>query len=349
MSVAVDATALRSFVVDLLTSNNADHEQASVFATALVWSDLMGRSTHGVWRLASYMDRYLKGLINCPCQPQVEQTGSSTLTIDGDAGFGHFLGHKGMQHAIGLAADSGVGVVTVRNSNHFGCAGYFASMAAEAGMFGIATSNSIAKLAAPGGTTPIYGTNPIAFGSPVENAPPIILDMATAAASGTSVIRAAEKGLTLPEGILVDRDGKPVTDPALAKDAAMLPFGGAKGGGIAMIVEILSAVLSGAALSTDVRSMFNDFSGSGKNGHCFIAIDIKRLIPLEIYYQQMALLLRRIKDSAGASGTPPRLPGEQRWSVMQQQSAHGVDLESQVYESLVSLARDAKIDAPAPL
>ena len=353
MSAAVDARrfdadALTDFAVAVLSGEGADREQARIFAEALLWSDRIGRPTHGVWRLPAYLKRFVDGLIKCPCEPRFEIGGPSIGKLDGGGGFGHVVGHLGMQKAIELAGESGVGVIAARNSNHFGTGGYFVDLAARRGMLGIATSNSIAKLAPFGGVAPVFGTNPLAIGAPRGNGEPIILDMATAAVSGASVIRAAQNGETLPEGILVDRQGLPMTDPTKAGEGAMLPFGGAKGAGLVFFVELLSAVISGAALSSGVRSMFNDFSGNGDNGHCFIAIDLARLLPMDSYYARLEELVGQVK-AASPDGGEVRLPGESRWRIMAESAAHGVRLDAKMIAELQQLAEQHGVALPAPL
>jgi LDH2 family malate/lactate/ureidoglycolate dehydrogenase len=347
MSQRFNADALVDFSVDVLTGKGADETQARIFAEALVWSDRIGRPTHGVWRLPAYVKRFVEGLIKCPCEPTFVQGGASIAAMDGDSGFGHVVGHYAMEKAIEMAAETGVGVVTAKHSNHFGTGGYFVDLAAQRGMLGIATSNSIAKLAPFGGVAPVFGTNPLALGVPRGNGQGIILDMATAAVSGASVIRAAENGETLPEGVLVDRQGNPMTDATRADEGAMLPFGGAKGAGLAFFVELLSGVISGAALSTGVRSMFNNFTGNGDNGHCFIAIDLSKLMPLEIYYARLEDLVAQMKAASPEGGPELRLPGESRWRIMAECAAEGVKLDDKMLAALQVLADQHGLSLPA--
>src|SRR2546430_1724762 len=192
---------------------------------------------------------------------------------------------------MALATDAGIGLVTVRNSNHFGAGGYFVDLVARARMLGIATSNSVAKLAPYGGVKPVFGTNPIAIGIPRAAEPPIVVDMATAAVSGGSVLRAAERRESIAEGIVVDADGQPITDARRAGQGAMLPFGGAKGSSLALFVEVLAAVLAQGALSTEVRSMFDDSAGEARVGHCFLVIDVGRVVALDDYASRLEQLV----------------------------------------------------------
>jgi LDH2 family malate/lactate/ureidoglycolate dehydrogenase len=349
MTILIRHAELCDFLVGVLEGFGADSHQARIACEALVWSDLIGRTTHGVWRFPSYVKRFRQGLLKSPCSPDITVTSASTLRIDGDGGFGHYLGHLAVEQAVSQARSSGVSVATVRNSNHFGTAGYYVDKAANSEMLGIAVSNSIAKVAPAGGVAPVFGTNPFAFAAPRKNARPILLDMATSAVSGGSVIRARQKNEKLPEGVLVDRDGKYITDAALADDGVMLPFGGAKGAGLSLLVELLSGVIADAKLSTEVRSMFNDFSGNGDNGHCFIVIDIGKLLPIDEYYERIEQLVAIMKSSAVSTGDDVRLPGESRWKIMEKRLADGVPLESELVTELVDLAAAANVELPGAL
>lgn len=347
MTMRIDASALREFCQAALVSRGADAEQAAIVADGLVWADLAGRGTHGVWRLDSYLKRFEMGLIACPCHPVVATTGPATATIDGNDGFGQVVGRLATEVAVERAQEAGVGIVTARRSNHFGAAGYLAEIAARSGMLAVVTSNSIAKVAPFGGARPVFGTNPIAVAVPRPGSFPIVLDMATAAASGASVIQAAENGEDLDEGILVDGFGRSVTDPGKASDSTMLTFGGAKGSGIALLVEVLSSVLAGAALSSGVRSMFGDFSGNGDNGHCVIAVDIGRFTPPAVFADQLEHLVVEIRQSAPVDGQEVLLPGERTAHATQRQLRDGVVIDRQAFASLRSVADRTGIELPA--
>ena len=349
MTTSIRHVELCDFLVKVLESFGADSHQAGIVCNALVWSDLIGRSTHGVWRFPAYVKRFREGLLKCPCSPVVSVIGASITRIDGDGGFGHYIGHIAIEQAISQARNSGVSVVTVHKSNHFGAAGYYVGKAANNEMLGIVVSNSIAKVAPAGGVTPVFGTNPIAFAVPRRNARPILFDMATSAVSGGSVIRAREQQERLPGGVLVDRDGNFIIDASLADDGVMLPFGGAKGAGLSLLVELLSSVIADASLSTEVRSMFSDFSGNGDNGHCFIVIDIGRLLPMDKYYRRVEQLVAIIKSSAASIGEDVRLPGELRWKTMDERLATGVPLELDLVRKLRELAATANVELPGAL
>ncbi len=335
---------LTGFVNNVLKAVDADNEQARVFTEALIWSDLIGRPTHGVWRLPAYAKRIARGLIKCPCQPEYDQLDFAVAVMDGDEGLGHYLGHEAMIHSIELARKFGIGAVGVRNSNHFGTGAYYVHLAAEHGMMGVAVSNSISKVAPHGGIRAVFGTNPFAFGAPRSNGKSIMLDMATTAIAGAQVMRYAEQGRALPEGIAIDPEGNPILDPSRVDEGVLLPFGGAKGYGLTLMIEILSSVLTGAMFSTGVNSMFNNFEESGKNGHFFIAIDVSRFMDLDSYFERIEELLSLVKNS-GKEKNNVMIPGEARWEQYEKNLELGVPLDDSTIKALQGLADQYRIPA----
>lgn len=321
----------------LLETAGFDNAQGARFVEALIWSDLVGRSTHGVWRLPAYLARLEAKLIKCPCNPTLSSDRQAVAVMDGDQGLGHFVGYEAMSCAIGKAEKFGIGAVGVHNSNHFGTGAYFVQLAAERNMLGLAFSNSVAKVAAHGGTKPVFGTNPIAFGAPGRDGKHMLLDMSTSAVCGSQVLKYAEAGLPLPEGIAVDAMGDTITDARELDNGTLLPFGGAKGYGIALMIEILSAALTGAAFSTKVNSMFNNFSGSGRNGHFFIAIDLCQMISPKAFSERLEMLFSMIRGSGNAAGDV-HIPGETRWALYRENMTRGIPLDAPTLAALERLA-----------
>ena len=334
MPVAVPLDALTRFACGVLAAAGADSEQAASVAEVLVWSDTVGRPNQGVWRLPILSRRLQSGLFQCPCQPRVESKAPALATIDGNNGMGHHVGRLAMDTAIERARATGIAAVGVRNSNFLGAAGYYAQLASRHAMVGLAMSNSFPKVAPHGGTQPVLGTNPLAFAAPLRDGTGVIVDLATAASSGSKITKSVEEGETLPEGIAVDRAGEPITDPARVPEGALLPFGGAKGYAVALMVEILSGVITGAGIAHGVHSMYRDFNRGGDNGHFFMAIDIARLMPLDAFYDRMELLIAALRHHDDVL-----LPGEVRWRERQRALSTGtVDLDDKTTEALDALA-----------
>jgi LDH2 family malate/lactate/ureidoglycolate dehydrogenase len=340
----VPVEALQRFVEEALSAAGADRREAPVIASALIWSDLIGRGNHGVWRLPAYLKRLQRGLIVSPCEPASTRPAPAVVLVDGRGGFGHYVGHVAMTRAIEVAAEQGIGVAAVRDSNHFGVGAYFVELACARHMIGLATSNSVPKVAPWGGAQAMLGTNPFAFGAPRANGRSILVDFATAASAGSAIIKARETGEAIPDGIAIDEQGHFINDPRRIGEGALLPFGGAKGFGLGLFVEILSAVITGAAMSHGVASMFENWERRGGNGHLFIAVDLAALLPLESYYERIEGLCAGITGARRQAGVEEILmPGERRWRAIDDQRAHGIDLEPRTIDALSETAAELGI------
>ena len=340
----VNARRLKSFSMDIFRAAGVDSEQTETVAENLNWNDLVGRLNHGVLRLPIYVKRVRAGVLKCPCHPSFKRLTDNSEVLDGDAGFGQHVAQIGMRRAIELARTTGLGAVGVRNSNHLGTGAYFVNLAAEAGMLALATSNSVPKVAAFNGVQPVFGTNPIAFGSPRRNGRSLLVDMSTATSAGSTVGEYQRKGKPLPKGMAIDTHGKPMTDPRRILEGALLPFGGAKGFGLALMAEILCGVLTGAGISHGVKSMYENLEQSGDNGHFFVAIDISRWMPIETFFERLESLVTIIETS-GKEGQV-RLPGEIRWQHYDHNLVDGIPLEPKVRDQLETLARSLGVSVP---
>jgi LDH2 family malate/lactate/ureidoglycolate dehydrogenase len=335
------------FATELLLASGLDNFQAGLFARILVWCDEIGRSNQGVWRLPLFAQRISAGLVKTPCAPGFVQKGAALGMLDGDNGVGHCVAHIAMEHAIELARTSGVGCVGVRNSNHFGAGAYYVNLAAERGMIGMAMSNAFPKVAPFGGVRPVLGTNPFAFGAPRRDGRCILVDFATSASAGSTVSKRLEEKKQLPAGIAIDGKGQPITDPALIDSGALLPFGGAKGFGLALMVEILSGVITGAGFSHTVHSTIHDAQRAGNNGHWFMALDISALMPLESYYERMETLVSWVKASTeDFEDMNVLLPGEGRWNAYAEAQTEGVLLDPGIRKTLEAFASELKVAVP---
>ena len=339
---------LLTWTIRLLKKAGFDNEQVLRFAEALIWSDLVGRDTHGIWRLPAYLSRLEARLVKCPCNPTLCADRQAVAVMDGDQGLGHYVGHEAMSLAIGKAGKFGMGAVGVHNSNHFGTGAYFVNLAAQNNMIGMAFSNSIAKVAAYGGSKPVFGTNPFAFGVPGRDGKHMLLDMSTSGLSGSQAMKYAEAGKSLPEGIAVDAQGNSILDAQELDRGALLPFGGAKGYGMALMVEILSSVLTGAVLSTKVKSMFSSVSGPGENGHFFLAIDLSQMVNPDVFSDHLALLFSAVRSSGNVEGNV-QVPGDTRWLRKQENMKLGIPVDPITFLGLEELSLRFGISAPEPV
>lgn len=340
---------LVEFYEQLLLAANVDEPEANIIASVLAWFDLIGRPLHSAVRLPIYLKRFELGLMKSPCRPAFTKKSETLMAIDGHDGFGQYLGHIAMQKAISMADETGVGVVAVKRSNHFGAGAYYVQLAAKQQKLGLSMSNVVPKVAPHGGTTPVLGTNPFAFAAPTRSEQSILVDFSTGASAGSKVRQAAERGEPLPTGAFVDEEGQPVTDARQVEQGAgtMLPFGAAKGFCLGLMVEILSGVITGAAISHEIASVYKDFERSSNLGQLFIAIDIDKLIPLTQYYERMDTLIGFVKQAKPQPGFDEvLLPGETRWRNYQRYQQDGVPLSEEAISQLTHLAQ--KFSVPVP-
>jgi LDH2 family malate/lactate/ureidoglycolate dehydrogenase len=327
--IRVDRGELLSFAARALRSGGAHGPQVDRVAEVLVWCDAAGRVTQGVCRLPVFIKRLEQGVLRCPCEPSFARAAPSLGLLDGDGGFGQFTARVAMDHAIELAAETGLGAVGVRHSNYFGAGAYYVHQAAERGMVGLAVSNSFSKVAPHGADAPVLGTNPMAFGAPRAGGRHLLLDMSTSAAAGSTVRIALERGEAVP---------------GVSSSGVLLPLGGHKGFGLGLLVEVLGAVLSGAAIARQVRSMFKDFTGNGDNGHLLLALDVTKLMPLAEFEQRMELLAGYVRGADPDAEV--RLPGEARHDELGHSAAAGARVEGDVAEKLAAVARERGLELP---
>ena len=344
-SAPFDHLRLEQWVGQILTALNVSDVQVAAIAKNLIWSELVGRSNFGLLRIPIHVKRLREGVLNPDPEVAVHRTGVATAMVDADNGFGHYAGQLGMEQALVLAKETGVGVATVQKSNWYGTGAYFVNMAAEAGMVGLAVSNSFPKVVAHGGSSAVLGTNPFAFGAPRKDGDHILVDFATASLAGSTVRQYMEQGLDLPEGLAVLPTGAPLTNPADLNKGALTPFGGAKGFGIGLMVEILAGILSGAGFSHGVKSTYSDFEAQSDSGHCFIAIDPARFLPQEDYHLRLESLISMVKASGHQKGDV-RLPGEVRWDCYRENCRSGICIPAKVLSELCDLSATLGVEGP---
>ncbi len=325
----IPAQKLHDGIVRILTKAGASAAQAQSAARHMVWCESVGRHNFGIERITIHVKRLKAGVMDGTADPQLEQLGPSLARLDAKAAIGFHAAERGMEEAIRMARQTGCGVVGVTNSNFFGAGAYYVNMAAEAGMVGVALSNSFPKVVAHGGLKPVLGTNPFAFGAPRKSGEHLLFDMATSALAGSTVREHMESGTPLPEGLAIDRHGQPITDPEKVASGALLPFGGPKGFGLSLLVEILSGVITGAGVSDGVASMYGDFERNGGNGHFLMAIDISRFMTMDDYHARFDGLVSLIKGS----GDGVMLPGEVRWQHWRDAQANGVEIDGAKWQA----------------
>lgn len=344
---AIPAAALCSFAARLLAAVGVCEADAAIVADVLVSADLRGVDSHGLSRLPAYVEALARGMINARPNITVEPGAGGVARVDGDNGLGFLAAQRAMATAVDLACAQGVGVAAVRRSNHFGAAGYYVAQAAARGSIGLALSNASPTMAAFGGREPILGTNPLAVGIPRRDAPPVIHDMATASIARGRLRVAGGDDDPLPEGLAVTREGLPARTVGEALDGVLLPFGGAKGGGLALVIGILAGVLSGAGFGRGVRTMYSDGTAHADVGHLFLAFDIEAFMPREAFFARLEDMLAQVKEGAPAQGVREiLLPGERAGRIAAERAIAGVPLAPATVRSLQEKADALGVACP---
>jgi LDH2 family malate/lactate/ureidoglycolate dehydrogenase len=339
--------ALIAFTRDALLACSVPPADAEIAAKQMIEADLTGFDAHGIFRLSAYCKTLKSGRVNPKANIKVLQRSPATALVDGDDGIGHLVMTYATNLAIDLARASGVGWVGTRNSNHAGAAGIYAAMPVEHGMVGIyAAVSTINNMAPWGGGEALLGTNPIAVGIPAGKEAPILLDIATSVSSFGNIRQYIIRNEPLPEGWVVHSEtGKPVTDPKQVSEGVLLPIGGHKGSGLALVIGILGGILNGAAFGRDVV----DFMGPGTNptntGQFVIALDIKRFIAPDVFASEIDRHINELRTSKKLPGFDSiRMPGEDRQKRRAERSNNGVRLPQPLMKQLNELATNLKIE-----
>jgi len=316
---------------------------AGTAADVLVTTDTFGVFTHGIKSLRGYVRRLRAGGLRADAVPQVVAEGPSWAIVDGQSAIGMVTSVFAMNAAIGKARVTGVAYVGVRNSCHFGAAGYYVTMAAKADMIGMAMANDTPSMAVPGSRTGVLGTNPFAYAVPAGRYDPIFLDIASSAVAGGKIRIFQAQGRKVPDHWLVDTEGVPTTDPfAYPHAGSLLPFAGHKGYGIAMLIETLSGVLSGAGMMGEVLSWIDaDPSQPTQHGAAFLAIDVGAMMPLDAFRERIDKMIDDVRRAPKAKGAERiYVPGEIEWQRRREALANGIALPADVLASLRGLAED---------
>lgn len=343
------AAELERLAAAILMALGMPEADAALTARVVVAADLEGVETHGLGRLPNYVARLRKGLINPAPQIRTLRSKGATALLDADNAMGQVATARAMEQAIGLAREHGAGWVAVRGSGHFGAASYYCRMAAEAGMIGFVFSNTPPAMAPYGGREVALGTNPLGVGVPAGDGPPVILDMATSAIARGQVLKANREGAPIPPGAAVDADGAPTTDAAAALKGALLPMAGAKGYGLALVIELLTGVLAGANVARELPSFFDDWERPSNVGHLVGALDVGAFADPAAFGARAGRLaddLRAVPPAAGHAGV--RVPGEQRARTAARRAAEGVPVAAATLRQLADLAAELGVAPLAP-
>lgn len=340
---------LASLIADAMRSCGLPEADAAKVAELMVEADLTGADAHGIFRLPQYVRRLKAGGVNPTPDITVARKGPAVALVDGDNGMGHLVMSVAADTAVEMARYTGVAWVGVRRSNHAGPAALYAEMPVKHGMIGIysvvASSNHMAVW---GGTSSLLGTNPLAVGIPCGDEPPVVLDIATTIVSYGTIKKYVMQDKTLPEGWLVNkRDGTPVTDPKRTSEGLLLPIGGHKGSGLALVLGILAGTLNNAAFGSEVVDFNADSSTETNTGHFILALDVERFMPMAAFASLLKGQLDELRNDTPLPGVEEiRMPGDQRAVRREERRTQGVSIPAPLQRQLDELASQLGI---APL
>ena len=297
----VQPSDAEGYVKGVLEGNGVPTKNAAIVAKCLVAADLRGVDTHGVNRVPSYMARIRQGVLDAKAQPTLHEATPVVAQVDAHNAFGFIAAHLGMSKAIDMAKTFGIGMVSIKHSNHFGMSAWIVQQAIDAGTMSLVFTNSSPALPVWGGKEKLMGVSPIACGAPAGKEKPFILDMAPSVAARGKIYKAKRRGEKIPMDWALDSEGRQTDDPAAALDGVMLPMGGPKGSALSIMMDVFSGVLSGSAFAGHVTNPY-DPSKPADVGHFLVAIKPDLFMSLEDFKERMDYLYQRCVGSEKMAG-----------------------------------------------
>jgi LDH2 family malate/lactate/ureidoglycolate dehydrogenase len=332
----IAAHALLAWVTAVFERCGMGASDAGLLADTLVRADLRGVHSHGVLRVPEYVVKLTRGGVDPRGQPQIVREVGSCLVVDGGNSMGQIGARFAMAQAIERAESFGIAAAAVRGSNHCGSLAYFAMQALSRDMIGLATTNALPTMAPWGGAERLLGINPLAVAVPGGQERPLVYDAAFSGSAHGKIRVYQQKGLALPEGWALDRDGRPTTDPAEAIEGLLLPIGGFKGAGLAMIMGILSSMLSGASYGTELGDMHAG-PRAGQDGHFVAAINVAAFEDIDRFKARVDMAIRQVHQARRAPGVDRLyVPGELEFLAEEDRLVNGIPLND---VTLADLAR----------
>lgn len=336
---------LRSFCIQVLQKLEVPTEHAEQTTDILIQSDLFDISSHGVARLKRYVQGIKDGIMRPDANIKLIEDFPSSIVVDADNGLGQAASHFAMTETINRAKKNGVCVCTVRNSNHYGIAGYYSLMAEKEGLFGLSMTNASVLVVPTGGKDAVYGTNPLAFSCPSGNGTPVHFDMATSTVPRGKLEVYDRLNKKMPLGWAVDEHGNDTDNPGhvlknflTRNGGGLMPLGGYKGFGLGLLVEILSGVLSGSDFGT------HTYQGQYPNlGHFFLAFDISKFMPLDDFKSRIVELSNQLK-SVSQTDKEVEIPGEASFKSLQYNMKNGIPIDAPVQKNLIELGQEFEIE-----
>jgi len=340
----ISATQLTEFVRSISTGAGVPAHKADILARSLVASNLRGIDSHGIQLLPFYVDQLLAGELDAAADGRVVSEAGCCMTFDGENGLGQWVAETCCGHAVRIAREHGMALLSARESNHFGAAAWWAQKMRDAGQIGIVMCNASPIVPPWQGKEGRIGTNPICMALPG----PWLLDMATTTVAAGRIFKAMINNQPeIPAGWAFDSEGVPTTDTAKAYKGMLMPLGGYKGSGLGLMVEILCSVLSGGAMANELGGI-RVRGRKVRNSQMFLAIDIARFMPVEEFTGRMEKLVELIKSTPAAPGYDEVLvAGDPEWRTEEERLRNGIPIADGNWKSLVDAAARVGVGAPS--
>ena len=336
--VVVSYEHLADIGIKALERLDVPSDSARRTVEVLLYADLRGVESHGIQRLLMYVPRIRKGLIKAQPDIKVEKLGPAMSLVHGDDGLGQVVASRGMREAIDLSKTGGIAFVGCRDSNHFGAAAPFAQMACDERLIAIVATNAFPTMAAWGGSKNVVGNNPFAIGVPCEGDPAFMLDVALSVSSRGRIRSMAKNKQRIPSGWAVDSNGDATTDPLEALKGFVLPVGGHKGYGLALAIDIIAGVLTGAGFADGVKSMLQQGDESQHVGHFMLVIDPVRFMPWQHFAERMKEVRATMRSAPPLDPKRPvMIPGEPEASIEKKRRIEGIPISEEALELLKGL------------
>jgi LDH2 family malate/lactate/ureidoglycolate dehydrogenase len=343
---AVARDRLKAAITEVLQGIGANEDEAPVVAESLVRAEMRGTDTHGLPYLKLLVERAEARMVALPTRVTTLRDEGATALLDGGNGIGQFAGWTAMALSVRKARQLGIGLTLIRNTNNLGFLAFYTMQAAEQGLVGVAMSNANASVSPWGGAEALFGTNPLSIAVPGDGEP-LALDMSSSVVARGKIRRAHRLGEKIPLGWALDECGAPTDDPAAALKGTLLPIGGPKGYGLALMVDVLAGMLSGGAFGRDVKS-FHELAGPTGVGALMLAIEVQRFMPLATFRTLMRGYLAAIRDSRKARGADRiYVPGEIESEKEQASRKRGIELTGAAVEMMNQLLE--KLQSPVRL
>ena len=339
---------LKVFAAAVYKALGVPENDANLLADSLVQSDLWGHQSHGVLRLSWYAERLRHGVMQAVTKPEFVVDAGAMTVIDGRDGIGQVLTDLAAREAVNRANKHGIGVIAVRNSNHFGTCMYYTLMAAREGCVGYLSTNASPSIAPWGGIKKRVGNNPWSIAVPAGRYDPMVLDIANTAVARGKIYLAKNKREKIPMGWALDAEGRPTTDPQEAINGIILPMGGHKGYAIAVMMDVLSGVLTGSKWGADVNGPYQHEKKSGA-GHLMIALNIEAFRPVPEFNAEMEKMIQSLKDVPLAPGYDEVFyPGEIEAANDKNNRKAGLQLPQDTIDDLTNVAHQFGLESQLP-